>query len=329
VRYGLTAIKGIGESCVNAILSARADGKFTSPFDLVSRVPPGALNRRAMESLITAGAFDSIMPAGSHVAHWRARLHRGATDILQFGQRSWEDKTRGQSDLFGAAASGETIDLSSLPHCEPWTQGEMSRHEKAAVGFYLSVHPLDNFQSTLERLAIRKLADFDEFVPGQTVYLAGLVSSLQVRYSKKGNRFGTFRLEDQSGGIKCVAWGETFGRIASLLRDDELIIAEGRIEGVEGQDETLIINDVKLLADAEPVRAREAAITLPSSVFDEQFYERVFRLLSDHRGECGVNLRIRAGDVEAELETTDISVKGSAKLQQELQDLGCSVEWIV
>ena len=265
VRYGLTAIKGIGESCVTAITNARDEGKFKSPFDLVSRVAPVRLNRRAMESLITAGAFDSLMPDGTETAAWRSRLYGGVTDILQYGQRSWEDRARGQSGLFGVAASDETMDLGSLPLSAAWSQNEMSRHEKAAVGFYLSVHPLDNYKETLDKLGILALADYEQFAAGQTVFLAGLVSGMQVRYSKKGNRFGTFRLEDRSGGIKCIAWGETFGRISSLLKDDELIIAEGRIEGSDGQEETLIINDIKLLADAQPMRAREAAIRLPDS----------------------------------------------------------------
>jgi DNA polymerase-3 subunit alpha len=269
------------------------------------------------------------MPQDTAVAAWRSRLYGGVTDILQFGQRSWEDKARGQSDLFGAATTEETMDLGSLPQTKMWTQGEMSSHEKAAVGFYLSVHPLDSYKETLERLNILALADYEGFAPGQTVFLAGLVSGMQVRYSKKGNRFGTFRLEDRSGGIKCIAWGETFGRISGLLKDDVLIIAEGRIEGSEGQEETLIINDVKLLADAQPMRAREAAIKLPDADFDERFYEQVFRLLSDHKGECGVSLTVSAGKVEAHLEVAHIRVKGSAKLEQELEKLGCSVDWVI
>jgi DNA polymerase-3 subunit alpha len=329
VRYGLTAIKGIGETCVNAIIDARADGKFKSPFDLVARVAQGALNRRAMESLAAAGAFDSLKPDDIEIAAWRSRLHFGVTDILQFGQRSWDDKTRGQSALFGGAESGETMDLGSLPIGKTWTQAEMSSHEKAAVGFYLSVHPLDVYDQMLGRLNIRKLADYEELVSGQSVSLAGLVSGMQVRYSKKGNRFGMFRLEDQSGGIKCIAWGETFGKISALLKDDELIIAEGRIESSDGQEETLIISDIKLLADAEPMRAREAAIRLPATSFDEAFYEQVFTILSANRGECAVSLRIRAGSVEAEIEAAHIRIKGSSKLQDELQNLGCGVEWIV
>ena len=329
VRYGLTAIKGIGESCVSAIIAARANGNFKSPFDLVSRVAPGALNRRAMESLVAAGAFDSLRPDDIEIPDWRSRLFAGIGEVLAFGQRAWDDRSRGQTELFGGTASYEANDIASLPNRDPWSQAEMSQHEKAAIGFYLSVHPLDNYQATLERLAIRKLGDFDGFFSGQTVFLAGLVSGLQVRYSKKGNRFGTFRLEDQSGGIKCIAWGETFGKIASMLRDDELVIAEGRIEGADGQEETLILNDLKLLADAEPTRAREALLQLPDSVFDEEFYERVFKLLGNNRGDCAIRIRVPAGNVQTELEAAHVRVKGSARLEKELRDLGCMINWVV
>jgi DNA polymerase-3 subunit alpha len=328
VRYGLTAIKGIGTSCVSSIISAREAGKFTSPFDFVSRVEPSALNRRAMESLIAAGAFDSLKPGGTETSTWRASLYKGVAEILAYGQRKWDDRSRGQSGLFGSATTGETMDAASLPQTAPWSQGDLSRHEKAAVGFYLSVHPLDNYEPMLERLSIMKLADHEGFAHGQNLSVAGLVSGLQVRYSKKGNRFGTFRLEDQSGGIKCIAWGETFGKISSLLKDDELVIADGRIESSEGQEETLIISDIRLLADAEPMHAREAAIRLPDAELDERFFEDIFRLLNTHRGDCGISLRLRADDVEAEIDAAHVRIEGSAKIQEELEKRGCRVDWI-
>jgi DNA polymerase-3 subunit alpha len=329
VRYGLTAIKGIGTSCVSAIIAARQDGKFTSPFDFVSRVEPGAINRRAIESLTAAGAFDSLKPAETDVAAWRASLFGSCNEILAYGQRSWSDRSMGQSGLFASASAGESFDLGSLPAAPAWSQSEMSRHEKAAVGFYLSVHPLDNYAATLGDLGILNIADHDELQPGAVLRLAGLVSGLQVRYSKKGNRFGTFRLEDQSSGIKCIAWGETFVRHSALLRDDELVLVEGRIEAAEGQEETLIVSDIRLLADALPMRAREAAIRLPNGTASEATYEQIFQLLSSHKGECGIRLTVPAGMVEANIDAGHIRVKGSYHLEQELQKLGCRVDWLI
>ena len=281
-----------------------------------------------MESLVSAGAFDSLMPLGAETAGWRSKLYNGVTDILQFGLRSWDDKRRGQSDLFGVATSVETTDFVTLPDSAPWSQDDMSQHEKLAVGFYLSVHPLDNYKETLDKLGILALADYEQFAVGQTVRVAGLVSGLQVRYSKKGNRFAIFRLEDQSGGIKSIIWGDTFGRMSSLLKEDELIIAEGRIEGAEGQEETLIINDLKLLADAQPLRAHDVTIRL-SSQFRDEDYEHLFRLLNGHKGECSVTLKIPAGGIEAEIQTPHLRIRGSAKLEQELRNIGCNVDWVV
>lgn len=329
VRFGLTAIKGIGSACVSAMVSARKSGQFTSVFDFVSRVESGALNRRALESLVAAGVFDSIMPDGTEVNEWRSRLHGGSNEILQHGQRSWEDRSRGQSGLFGVASGEHDLDLGSLPLKERWSQVETSKHEKAAVGFYLSVHPLDAYDDLLNEFGIRKIADDEELQAGDVVKLAGLVSGMQVRYSKKGNRFATLRLEDQSGGLKCVAWGEAFGKFGDILCDDQIILVEGRIEGTEGQEETLIVNDARLLADVRPQRAKEVAIQLPSSNVSEGFLEGLFELLSGEKGDCVVSLNIVAGDVSATLQTPNLRINGSERLANELERQGCAVNWIL
>ena len=98
--------------------------------------------------------------------------------------------------------------------------------------------------------------------------LAGIVSGQQVKYSKKGNRFAIFRLEDRSGGVKCLAWSEAYTKFARILKDDELLIVEGRVESADGQEITMIVNEVKALADAVPMKARQVSITLPAEKYD-------------------------------------------------------------
>jgi DNA polymerase III subunit alpha len=260
---------------------------------------------------------------------WRSRLYSGIPQILQHGQQSWEDRNRGQSGLFAMATdSPQSFDIQSLPSAAPWSQGELSKHEKAALGFYLAAHPLDSYDEMISELKLKKIADFEQLPPGETVQLAGLVSGLQVRYSKKGNRFGMFRLEDQSGGLKCIAWGEAFSKFSDLLRDDEVIIARGRIEGSEGQEETLILDEVKLLADALPMRAREAMIVLPQ-VDNEQFLEEIFKILSGQRGDCGIAIKVNTGEISVTISPPQIRIKGSSRLAKELESRGCSVEWVL
>lgn len=328
VRFGLSAIKGIGSATVLGIVAARADGKFTSLFDFASRIDPSTINRRAMESLITAGAFDSLMPAGTAANEWRAKLYAAVEDALSLSQRSWSDRERGQTDLFGAAMSGETEVERPLPNVKPWTQAELSQHEKAAIGFFLSVHPLDSHIETIDSLGIKPLSDRGEINPNDRLKMAGVVSGLQVRYSKKGNRFATFRFEDQSGGVKCLVWAEAYGRLSSILADDALLIVEGRVEAVDGQEITLIVDDAKDLADARPRNAKRLNIRL-AEADNEDHLNEIFSMLNEVQGRCDVVLKVPVDGVEVTLESQILRVEGSARLERQLAAKGCGVEWVM
>ena len=327
VRYGLTAIKGMGTASVAAIVEARKSGPFTSLFDLCSRLTAGAINRRGLESLIAAGAFDSLMPPGSNAGHWRAQLHASIDSALQHGQRAAEDRMRGQSGLFGAASADSSQPDDMLSEAQAWSSTELASREKAAIGFYLSTHPLDNYKHLLSGIKLKNIAEFDDLRSGDVVTIAGMVSGLQIRTSKKGNRFAMFRLEDRSGRIKGVVLGESFNSLSPLLRDDELFIAEGRIEAPEGQEPTLKVSDLKLLDEAEASRACGLEITLPSDVASEQYLESLYGILERDRGRCSVFLNIAAGPARVRLHADALSVVGSRSLQRELEAKGCSVRW--
>jgi DNA polymerase-3 subunit alpha len=330
VRYGLTAIKGIGAASVSAIIEARKPGKFKSLFDFTSRLDQGSIGRRGLESLITAGAFDSVKSSNETVNAWRAKLFAGIDGALMHGQRAWADKLRGQNALFSAVAGAETVMDGHLPDAVPWSQAEVSRQEKAAVGFYLSVHPLDGFLEVLTDLKIQNIADFEEIKPGDNIVLAGIVSGAQVKYSKKGNRFCILRLEDQSGGVKCLAWADTFAKYSEYLKDDELLIVEARIESAEGQEVTVIVNEVKRIADAVPLKAREVTIDLPAKINDEVYFEELFAALSKSQGKCEVLLRFNVGEsIALQMRSQPLRIQGSSALENELTAKGCRVKWIL
>lgn len=328
VRFGLSAIKGIGSATVRGIVEARREGKFTSLFDFASRIDPTSINRRAMESLVTAGAFDSLISVETAANEWRAKLYAAIEDAISLSQRSWNDRERGQSDLFGAAMTGQADVEKTLPSVKPWTQAEMSQHEKAAIGFFLSVHPLDAHTDTIEGLGIRSLTERGEINPNDRLKMAGVVSALQVRYSKKGNRFATFRFEDQSGGVKCLVWAEAYGRFSSILADDALLIIEGRVEAVDGKEITLIVEDAKDLADARPRNARTLSLRLPAGDTEDHLNE-IFGLLSEAQGRCDVVLKVPVNGVEVTLESQILRVEGSARLEKQLESKGCAVEWVM
>ena len=328
VRFGLNAIKGIGTSTVKAVVDARQEVKFTSLFDFVSRIDQGAIGRRGLESLITSGAFDSIIPNDVTVGQWRANLFAGIDLALSVSQRAWNDRQRGQSGLFGGDGGNEAIDH-PLPEARPWTQSEISAQEKTAVGFYLSVHPLDNYKDIVSGLRIRNIADHGELRAGDTIVLAGIVSAFQVRQSKKGNRFCMFRFEDESGGVKCLAWSEAYGKFAPLLKNDELLIVEGRVESAEGLDITIILNEARSLKEALPGNAKSVDITLPSQQINDDYLHELLSILNTASGKCEVFLDLRVNDLKIKLHSQPIRIQGSTYLETQLRNRGCEVNWIL
>ncbi|CAN5545432.1 DNA polymerase III subunit alpha [soil metagenome] len=328
VRYGLTAIKGMGTASVQAMVAARKTGKFASLYDFCGRLGSGAVNRRGLESLIAAGAFDSLMPVDTEIGGWRAQLHAAIEAALSQGQRMAEDRLRGQSGLFGVVEDGGTEAAETLPYAEPWPQSEVAKREKAAVGFYLSTHPLDNFKELLAGMRLKSIAEYDDLQSGQVVKIAGMISGLQIRTSKRGNRFGQFRFEDRSGGIKGVVLGDNFNKLSEFLADDGMFIAEGNVEAAEGQEPTLKVSSLQSLEDAESSQARELNITIPAAAPDEAYFESLYSLLERERGRVNVTLTMNAGDTRVKLEAGGLSVAGSRGLQRELENRGCRVEWL-
>ncbi len=328
VRFGLSAIKGIGSTTVRAIVEARSDGgRFTSLFDFASRMDPGTIGKRAIESLVAAGAFDSLKPADETTNAWRATLFANIDAALAFAQKSWSDTANGQAGLFGevveGAAAGE-----SLVKAEPWTQAHMSNMEKSAIGFYLSVHPLDDFTQVLRGLKIKNVGDHEEVKAGDQLTIAGIISGFQVKYSKKGNRFGIFRLEDQSTGVKCLIWAEAFGKYGDKLKNDELIIADGRVEANEGNEITFIVNEVRSLVEAQSRSARALSVRLPDSTLDESYLFEIFGILSRSQGSCEVLLNLPLNGVDVKMNTSGLRITGTRALEAELLEKGCSIEWV-
>lgn len=326
VRFGLSAIKGIGAGSTATLMEVRRNGKFTSLFDFASRFESGVFGKSGLERLIMAGAFDSLKPTDVPTSLWRAKLFAGIEPAISAGQRAASDRMRGQSGLFGEAGSATQIE-DELPDVAPWTQSEISRHEKTATGLYLSVHPLDSFTETLADMRIEKIADHTDLKPGDRLQLAGIISASSVKYSKKGNRFCIFQLEDQSTGVKCLVWAEAYGKFGGLIKNDELIIAGGKVESVDGNEITFIVDDVQSLSEAMAKTATSVSITLPGRIVDASHFEEIFEVLSKNHGKCDVFLNFPIGDVEVELHSAPMRVKGSKDLEAQLRSRGCEVNW--
>ena len=329
VRFGLNAIKGIGSSTVASVIEARRAGYFTSFFDFVSRIDQGAIGRRGLESLVTSGCFDSFKTAETTLGQWRASLFAGIDLALALGQQKQNDLMRGQNALFGEEPASESGLDGRLPDTQPWSQAELSRQEKASIGFYLSIHPLDDYKKVLDDLAIRNIGDYEEIRVGDMLTLAGIVSGAQVRYSKKGNRFCMFRLEDQSTGVKCLAWSEAFGKFGNLMQNDRLLIVDGRVEAAEGQEITFIVAEARLLSDETSRKAKAVTIMLPDKDYDEAFLFDLFAVLNEKSGRCEVFFEVPFENYQLRLHSQPVRIQGSSALEDALAARGCRVNWIL
>ncbi|MFD1694155.1 DNA polymerase III subunit alpha [Roseibium aestuarii] len=242
ILYAMGAIKGVGEQAVEHIVSARGDKPFRSLSDFARRISPRQLNKRTLENLVAAGALDELEPN-------RAKILEGLDRIMGLAQRTEENRTLGQNELFGGGGGGsgeEDLQLNDVPK---WSSEERLQREHAAIGFYLSAHPLDEYGELLEKMRVQPWSRFAEAVKrgASAGRLAGTVIGMQERKTKSGSKMGIARLSDSTGQFEVLLFREKLEQlrdslepgksvvvlVGADLRDDEPSL---RLESVESID---------------------------------------------------------------------------------------------
>jgi len=241
IYYALAALKGVGPQAVELIVEARGEGMFTSLADFAARVNPRAINKRVIESLAAAGAFDALDSN-------RARVFAGAEAILAACQRSHEAASLGQNDMFGGAADAPTI---MLPQVEPWLPAERLRREYDAIGFFLSGHPLDDYATILKRLRVQSWAEFSRAVKtGATAgKVAATVVSRMERRTKTGNKMGIIGLSDPTGHFEAVLFSEGLAQYREVLEPGAAVLLQLGAE-LQGEDVRARVLHAEPLDDA-------------------------------------------------------------------------------
>jgi len=209
IIYALAALKGVGKQAVESIITARATRKFADLADFSARVNPRAINKRVLESLVAAGAFDAFEAN-------RARVFAAVDTVLGRAQHAHETAAVGQSELFGGGGQREPI---VLPQMEPWLPAERLRREYEAVGFFLSGHPLDDYAAVLKKLRVQPWAEFARAVKmGATAgKVAGTVVSRTERRTRTGSKMGIIGLSDPTGHYEAVIFSEGLAEYRDLL----------------------------------------------------------------------------------------------------------------
>lgn len=296
ITFGMGAIKGVGESVLDAIVQERQEnGPFRDIFDLTERVESKALNRSALEALIKVGALDSL--PGTRAQHTEV-----ADRAIQAAIARQKDKASGQMSLFGGdgdADEEEEVTV-SLPDVPDWTHSQKLAAEKEALGFYLTSHPLSQHSRRIARYAQTKTRQLADLEDGESVTVTGMVGSIKIATSKKANangqnRYANFDLEDPTGIVRCIAWPADYSRYENLIKPESIIVVQGRVDR-RGREPNLIVNRMFSLDDADREFTSQVAIKFERGLHTRQDMEIVHRVVQKYPGSTGVVLVVDSND---------------------------------
>ena len=233
VRFGLGAVKGAGEGAILSVLETRKalESSITSLFKLAEHADLRLLNKKVLESLVKAGAFDALASGGrAAYLSWRPRLLASLDRVLDHGSRHQKDRDQGQSQLFGGEpeAHGARADDAAMPEARPWTETEALAFEKEALGLYMSGHPLQRYAAVLAAAGARRLAELTQSDPDCAI--GGVVTGLRPLKTKRGDRMCVFMLEQEAAKVETVVFPEAFGKYGSLVTGDAMLLIRGKFE---------------------------------------------------------------------------------------------------
>jgi DNA polymerase-3 subunit alpha len=335
IRFGLGAVKGVGQGAVEAILEARRERPFADLFDFCERVDLRRLNKKVLEALVKSGAFDDLGPAGKR-GEARHALLCAVDKAADRGQAAQRDRAAGQVSLFAALAppAGEPT-VERLPEVEAWTEKERLSYERETLGFYISGHPLAQYEAEMKRYASRTLAQLQSSPDGERATVVGVASTVLDRVTKMGKRMAIVTLEDLTGVLKvvCFSAGKSgnggYERWEPMLKSDEPLVITGVVtvndRGEQTPTRELKAEEVVRLGEVRAKKTRNVAVRVVAETLTEQRLADLRALLGRHQGETPVALEVRVGgevgESEAVIKLPDLRVQPTDTLLHEVNRL--------
>ncbi|MDX2283291.1 MAG: DNA polymerase III subunit alpha [Bacteroidia bacterium] len=341
IRFGMAAIKGVGEAVVQQIIQKReAEGPYKSIFDLALRMPPRTLNRKTLEALIYAGALDSF-----GVERWQYFLQNSEKDdsifldkVLSYAAKVQQERLSPQASLFGDVMGSGATPEPPIPRGvlqngvirEAWSELNRLNFEKEVIGFYLSGHPLERFKWQMAAFTNCAVGELHESRQKE-IRTAGIVTSVQERISRKGNKFMVFMLEDFNDSAEISLFGEQYEKFRGLIRQDEMIYLTGVNQQRRYDNEyELRIHDIRLMTEELFGKmVRGLSLELEYRELTEELLFQMEALLKAHQGKKDLRFRIVDEGYQADIPllSSELQVDPSGELISGLQELGirCSV----
>ncbi len=286
LRFGLAAIKNVGEAAVASILEARKRlGRFRSLQEFCENIDLRLVNRRVIESLIKAGAMDSLGES-------RAALYAAVPHAMELAQRAQRTRELGQNGLFGHQAAAPAPARRGPVRVEEWSEEQRLSYEKETLGFYITGHPLQRFAQELAALAPDSTDRLREEKVERDAMVAGTIVGVKKIRTKKGDTMAVFTLEDLSGTIETVVFPGVYEKCNNILRPEAAVLVRGRCALEAENVPRLLASEIEPLEGVRERRARLLRVKLQARQVTPSTAARLYDLFEQHRGQCQVELEL-------------------------------------
>ncbi|MGD9332458.1 MAG: DNA polymerase III subunit alpha, partial [Desulfobacterales bacterium] len=317
IRYGLVAVKNVGEAAIEAIVAERQEGgPFSSLLEFCARVDLRKVNKRVVESLIKCGAFDSL-------GHKRSQMTAALEEALEYGQRIQREKADPQMGLFGTSDTpAPAINAPCLPDITEWEPRQALASEKEALGFYLSGHPLHRYEDLMAKYTNANAISLSEVVDKAAVRVGGLIHSVRSLRTKKGDLMAFVQIEDLQGTVEVIVFPDMYAECETLLEEDTPVLVQGQAQKEE--------NAVRIVAEkmiamerAEEVWTASVHITVDTAHASREKLAELQALMVRHPGTCRTFLHLVDGNRTETIIAADetLRLKAGAMLTREVNSL--------
>ncbi len=292
IRFGLAAVKGVGEKAVEQIIAAREKiGRFQSLFHFCENVDLRAANKQVIEALIKAGAFDKL---GGN----RAQMFAGLEKAMQIGASTQADKQKGQMNFFGQMTQGFDYahDAQKLPKVDPWPEPMMLNYEKQVLGFYVTSNPLSHFAETINFYSTANTSQLADLGRDRVVVIGGVIAKIRYHITQRGRNAGAkmavFVLEDLQGQVEVVLFPDTLNKYADYLDEDKVVFVKGRVDFRREKPNILAEELIGLDEVTEKLAAR-VRIRLDARDITKEKVAEIKSICQSHRGRSPVYVAVR------------------------------------
>jgi len=320
IRFGLAAVKGVGERAVEQIIAARQQvGRFASLFHFCEHVDLRAVNRQVIEALIKAGAFDRL---GGN----RAQMLAGLEKAMQFGASLQADRANGQMTFFSGPMAGDfSQDHRRLPDVPPWPEPQMLAYEKEVLGFYVTSNPLSHHAEAIELYSTHNSAQLAEGNVSGEVVIGGMVTKLRYNLTRNGPNAGAkmavFVLEDLQGQVEVVLFAEVLNRYGQLVQEDAVVFVRGKVDYRRERPNIRASELIRLEDMQHRLAASKVRICLDAKDVTEEKVAQIRSLCEHHRGKCPVHVAIRTDKGRVHAAARSLSVNPDVEFCRKMRRL--------